>query len=83
MVKTVLNPMLRLNLVFLWHIQSILKLVTTSVPLSPLLPFVSSTEFMLSIIYSPLRFSRFLPAVIGLVRSEATKGRLLVIVMYK
>ena len=48
------RPMLRLIFEFACAIQRILKLVTIIEPLSPLFPFVSSTELIESIIFSPL-----------------------------
>ena len=54
---TVFSPMLRLIFAFMWDDQMILRLVTVSDPRSPLFPFVSSTELMESIAFSPFRQS--------------------------
>jgi hypothetical protein len=48
-----LRPMLRLILEFAWAIHKILRFVTMREPRSPLFPFVSSTEFIESITFSP------------------------------
>ena len=55
MCSTVLYPIDRFVSVRLCEIQRSRRFVTTSEPRSPLLPFVSSTELILSILYSPDR----------------------------
>jgi hypothetical protein len=54
MLSVVLKPIERLVLVFLWEIQRMRRFVTTSEPRSPLLPLVSSTELIESMICSPV-----------------------------
>lgn len=48
------NPMLKFIFEFAWAIQRIRRFVTMREPLSPLFPFVSSTEFIESMTFSPL-----------------------------
>jgi len=52
------NPMLRLVLFFFAEIHINRKLVLTSIPRSPVLPFVSSTSVRVSMATSPLRSSK-------------------------